>query len=120
MRPWSRWLVIIFFSSRRRHTRLQGDWSSDVCSSDLGFPLNSFDNGGLPTAWNGKVGNIGGGGLEGGLGAGTTAPDAGYAGSNTGTRHPTPDNPDFPGIQATQELNYGTRGGFLRANIPQQ
>src|SRR5205807_4058050 len=22
-------------SSRRRHTRLQGDWSSDVCSSDL-------------------------------------------------------------------------------------
>src|SRR5256885_3202099 len=23
-----------FFSSRRRHTRLQGDWSSDVCSSD--------------------------------------------------------------------------------------
>src|SRR5688500_5629008 len=24
-----------FFSSRRRHTSLQGDWSSDVCSSDL-------------------------------------------------------------------------------------
>src|SRR5256885_116583 len=24
----------IIFSSRRRHTRLQGDWSSDVCSSD--------------------------------------------------------------------------------------
>src|SRR5256885_9654537 len=23
-----------FVSSRRRHTRLQGDWSSDVCSSD--------------------------------------------------------------------------------------
>src|SRR5256885_2761069 len=28
-------LVFFFFSSRRRHTRLQGDWSSDVCSSDL-------------------------------------------------------------------------------------
>src|SRR5205807_485213 len=27
-----------FFSSRRRHTILQGDWSSDVCSSDLGGP----------------------------------------------------------------------------------
>src|SRR2546426_5814993 len=27
-----------FFSSRRRHTRLQGDWSSDVCSSDLWWP----------------------------------------------------------------------------------
>src|SRR2546430_12481385 len=24
-----------FYSSRRRHTRLQDDWSSDVCSSDL-------------------------------------------------------------------------------------
>src|SRR5256885_8567109 len=29
-------LIFFFFSSRRRHTRLQGDWSSDVCSSDLG------------------------------------------------------------------------------------
>src|SRR5256885_8986664 len=27
--------LLFFFSSRRRHTRLQGDWSSDVCSSDL-------------------------------------------------------------------------------------
>src|SRR5207248_6333897 len=27
--------VIFFFSSRRRHTRSYGDWSSDVCSSDL-------------------------------------------------------------------------------------
>src|SRR5438105_6789086 len=26
-----------FFSSRRRHTRSTRDWSSDVCSSDLGF-----------------------------------------------------------------------------------
>src|SRR6266446_505016 len=28
-------IFFFFFSSRRRHTRLQGDWSSDVCSSDL-------------------------------------------------------------------------------------
>src|SRR5438876_6541357 len=27
-----------FFSSRRRHTRWTGDWSSDVCSSDLVGP----------------------------------------------------------------------------------
>src|SRR5256885_8992926 len=27
--------ALFFCSSRRRHTRLQGDWSSDVCSSDL-------------------------------------------------------------------------------------
>src|SRR5437016_13505740 len=30
-RVWS----LFFFSSRRRHTRLVSDWSSDVCSSDL-------------------------------------------------------------------------------------
>src|SRR5256885_4016720 len=34
LRPWIQ--GCFFFSSRRRHTRLQGDWSSDVCSSDLG------------------------------------------------------------------------------------
>src|SRR3712207_9479515 len=28
--------MIFFFSSRRRHTRYWRDWSSDVCSSDLG------------------------------------------------------------------------------------
>src|SRR5438093_7679469 len=28
-------IVVFFFSSRRRHTRLVSDWSSDVCSSDL-------------------------------------------------------------------------------------
>src|SRR6266581_6531890 len=28
-------IVFFFFSSRRRHTRWTGDWSSDVCSSDL-------------------------------------------------------------------------------------
>src|SRR6267143_4704131 len=28
-------LVFFFFSSRRRHTRWNCDWSSDVCSSDL-------------------------------------------------------------------------------------
>src|SRR5688572_31535794 len=35
----SRWLGLVylffFFSSRRRHTRFDCDWSSDVCSSDL-------------------------------------------------------------------------------------
>src|SRR5690242_12193469 len=29
-------ILFFFFSSRRRHTRLTCDWSSDVCSSDLG------------------------------------------------------------------------------------
>src|SRR5258706_7369712 len=30
-----RFAIFFFFSSRRRHTRLVSDWSSDVCSSDL-------------------------------------------------------------------------------------
>src|SRR3989440_2925826 len=30
-------LLFFFFSSRRRHTRSDRDWSSDVCSSDLGW-----------------------------------------------------------------------------------
>src|SRR3712207_9391375 len=32
--------ISFFFSSRRRHTRYWRDWSSDVCSSDLGCPLS--------------------------------------------------------------------------------
>src|SRR2546430_8744903 len=40
-----------FFSSRRRHTRFDCDWSSDVCSSDLstalpGIPTQIAKNGG--------------------------------------------------------------------------
>src|SRR2546429_4821294 len=31
--------VFFFFSSRRRHTRCSRDWSSDVCSSDLGLEV---------------------------------------------------------------------------------
>src|SRR5699024_11781344 len=29
-------VMFFFFASRRRHTRSKRDWSSDVCSSDLG------------------------------------------------------------------------------------
>src|SRR5256885_4027955 len=45
-----------FFSSRRRHTRLQGDWSSDVCSSDL-YPMVDRDP--LPRWVFGRVGLLG-------------------------------------------------------------
>src|SRR5882757_10665841 len=31
--------MLVFFSSRRRHTRYWRDWSSDVCSSDLSATL---------------------------------------------------------------------------------
>src|SRR2546429_9205854 len=51
-----RWrgLCVFFFSSRRRHTRCSRDWSSDVCSSDLGQDV--LENGsprahGLTSGW---------------------------------------------------------------------
>src|SRR5207249_5619266 len=34
------YFFFFFFSSRRRHTRSKRDWSSDVCSSDLGHPTS--------------------------------------------------------------------------------
>src|SRR5690348_18184207 len=34
---------MFFFSSRRRHTRWTGDWSSDVCSSDLVEEIASIE-----------------------------------------------------------------------------
>src|SRR5438309_8160376 len=41
-----------FFSSRRRHTIWNCDWSSDVCSSDLdaGLKASSVDSG-MPGVW---------------------------------------------------------------------
>src|SRR5256885_2279332 len=38
----------VFLSSRRRHTRLQGDWSSDVCSSDLAEMVLLLEQLGIP------------------------------------------------------------------------
>src|SRR2546421_10197519 len=42
--------IFFFFSSRRRHTRSDRDWSSDVCSSDLtsSSPLLSGPRPGFP------------------------------------------------------------------------
>src|SRR3712207_6401204 len=38
-------IFYFFFSSRRRHTRYWRDWSSDVCSSDLGPDRPDDDEG---------------------------------------------------------------------------
>src|SRR5215467_7431088 len=43
-------VFFFFFSSRRRHTRLQGDWSSDVCSSDLPRAVDALGGGVAPFA----------------------------------------------------------------------
>src|SRR5690348_11161570 len=48
-----------FFSSRRRHTRWTGDWSSDVCSSDLGGTLPGHPRrGGVQMGLLGRTGEI--------------------------------------------------------------
>src|SRR5262249_57428307 len=42
---WFSEILYFFFSSRRRHTRLVSDWSSDVCSSDLfGHAINGWSS----------------------------------------------------------------------------
>jgi hypothetical protein len=84
----------------------------------VGFPLNSADSGGA-SAWNGKVRNIGGGGLQGNLSSITAATNTGYVGSNTDTGHAT-GSPTFAVIQDTHELNYGTLDDFLVESIHQQ
>src|SRR5437879_12999175 len=43
-------LQCFFFSSRRRHTRYIGDWSSDVCSSDLFVERTSLTATGTPAS----------------------------------------------------------------------
>src|SRR3712207_3132365 len=40
---------VVFFSSRRRHTRYWRDWSSDVCSSDLVCPGRVYRRDSDPT-----------------------------------------------------------------------
>src|SRR6266481_9110261 len=40
-----------FFSSRRRHTRWNCDWSSDVCSSDLGLLFEADPPAAPATGW---------------------------------------------------------------------
>src|SRR5690625_7036169 len=42
--------MYFFFSSRRRHTRWPRDWSSDVCSSDLGVGLGNGATQGIHVA----------------------------------------------------------------------
>jgi hypothetical protein len=88
----------------------------------VGLPLNGLDGGagGPQGAWNGKVQNLGGGGLVGNVGNVFNATNAGYVGSSTDSGHPASDNPNFAVIQETHELNYGRLDDFLNESIKQQ
>src|SRR2546427_7920489 len=50
------YFCFFFFSSRRRHTRFDCDWSSDVCSSDLAEISDTAPPASLPAAANILVG----------------------------------------------------------------
>src|SRR2546421_4530811 len=51
------YVFVFFFSSRRRHTRSDRDWSSDVCSSDLLAALEAAFRFGQPEIWNSDQGS---------------------------------------------------------------
>jgi len=90
----------------------------------VGLPLNGIDggSGGIPGggAWNGKVQNLGGGGLVGSVGAVTGATNVRYVGSSTDSGHTGAENPNFGVIQASHSLNYGKLDDFLIESLRQQ
>jgi hypothetical protein len=87
----------------------------------VGLPLNALDGGAGGAegmgAWNGRVMNLGGGGLVGNVGGVTNATNAGYVGSSTDSGHPSSENPNFAVIQDTHQLNYGRLDDFLITSL---
>ena len=107
---------------------------SQTIGIGVGLPLNSTD-GGTPSnpkgatwtavngAWNGKIENIGNGGLAGTLGSTTVATNGGYVGSVTDNGHNKAQNGtlgDFGVIQATHQLDIGKFNDFNNEAIHQQ
>ncbi len=92
----------------------------------IGLPLNSVDGGAgkMQGAWNGKIENLGGGGLIGTVGSVTSATNAGFVGSSTDGGHNTAQNGgtlgNFGVIQATHQLDVGKITDFASESIHQQ
>src|SRR3712207_7423041 len=94
--------IFFFFSSRRRHTRYWRDWSSDVCSSDLGHQAE----GGLGQPQVGVLGEHAQVAGEGELRAGADG-----VALHRGDRHdPRRAQPAEPGLVAAEAL-LGLPGG---------
>jgi Tannase and feruloyl esterase len=84
----------------------------------IGLPLNAADGGmgGVQGAWNGKIQNLGGGGLIGNVGTTTNATDAGYVGSSTDGGHTAAEIGtvgNFGIIQATHQLDLGMINDYI-------
>ena len=127
-------LVHLQFSSKSGPKYGYAVGESQTIGINVGLPLNSTD-GGSPTtptgyswtavngAWNGKVENLGGGGLAGSLGSVTAATNAGYVGSITDGGHNTTQNGtvgNFAVIQATHQLDVGKITDFASESLHQQ
>jgi pimeloyl-ACP methyl ester carboxylesterase len=110
------------YSSRGGTESGYADGQSQRIVLRVGLPLNSVDGGtgGVQGAWNGKVQNLGGGGLVGNVGGVTNATNAGYVGSSTDSGHTSAENPNFAVIQDTHQLNYGKLDDFLIESLRQQ
>jgi feruloyl esterase len=84
----------------------------------IGLPLNAADGGlgGVQGAWNGRIQNLGGGGLIGNVGSTTSATDAGYVGSSTDGGHTAAEIGtvgNFGIIQSTHQLNLGMINDYI-------
>src|SRR5688572_21229317 len=97
-------LYFFFFSSRRRHTRFDCDWSSDVCSSDLTFDAE-FPEDQLPAIYNALVIDTEAAGASGAGGAGGAG-----NGDGDGTATATAQR-----IRLTGEVQQHLGGGRVRA-----
>jgi hypothetical protein len=107
---------------------------SQTIGFGIGLPLNTTD-GGTPSnpngatwtaingAWNGKIENIGNGGLAGSIGSTVSATNGGYVGSVSDNGHNTAQNGtvgNFAVIQATHQLDIGKLNDFDDEAIHQQ
>lgn len=110
--------VQIQFSSKSGPAFGYAPGESQTIGIGIGLPLNSTDGGkgGLQGAWNGKVENLGGGGLIGAVGSTVAATDAGFIGSSTDGGHNTIQNGgnagNFGVIQASHQLDVGKLTDF--------
>jgi Tannase and feruloyl esterase len=126
--------VHIQFSSKFGPSDGFASGESQTIGIDIGLPLNSAD-GGAPSnptgftwdavngGWNGKVENLGGGGLAGVLEPVTQATNAGYVGSSSDGGHNNAQNGSdgtFAVIQATHQFDVGKITDFASESMHQQ
>jgi hypothetical protein len=98
---------------------------AQVIKIGVGLPINSSDGGtgGMQGAWNGRLQNLGGGGLVGSVGSTTAATNDGYVGSSTDGGHTTAQNGargNFGVIQASNQLDRGKIIDYIIESIHQQ